>query len=62
MTESDWTHCTDPEEMLAFLGDSLSGRKTRLFVCACFRRISPLLSDGRGRAIVDCEQVVPRGE
>jgi hypothetical protein len=36
MTEPEWVACTDPESMLEFLCGA-SGRKLRLFACACCR-------------------------
>jgi hypothetical protein len=55
MTESVWNCRTDPRKMLAFLRQSRrdSGRKLRLFGCACYRRIWPLLTDGRSRGAVE---------
>jgi hypothetical protein len=47
MTEAEWLACGNPEEMYRFLGDRLSERKTRLYLCACCRRIKTLLFDTR---------------
>jgi hypothetical protein len=44
MLEQDWLTCTDPEEMLAFLRESATDRKLRLFAVACCRQIWPLLN------------------
>jgi hypothetical protein len=41
MTASEWQTCTQPERMLAFLGDRASGRKLRHFLVACARRVLP---------------------
>jgi hypothetical protein len=38
MTEQQWLNCTDPLEMLEFLGKSASSRKLRLYACADCRR------------------------
>jgi hypothetical protein len=45
VTEGEWNHCTDPQKMLAFLRGRASDRKLRLFACACFRRLPPLLTN-----------------
>ncbi len=38
MNERDWLRGADPEPMLAFLKGKTTGRRLRLFVCACIRR------------------------
>src|SRR5262245_48963450 len=38
MNEAKWHGCANPEEMLVFLGNTVSGRKLTLFACACCRR------------------------
>jgi hypothetical protein len=53
MKESDWTACTNPEVMLAFLRRQASARKLQLFACACCRRIWHLLSDRRSKKAVE---------
>jgi hypothetical protein len=45
MTETQWQNCVDPDPMLAFLRDKATGRKLRLFVCACRRRVWELLDE-----------------
>jgi hypothetical protein len=58
VTEAEWLACTDPTPMLAFLRGKASGRKLRLFACACCRRIWHLLPDRRcGKAIEIAEKV-----
>jgi hypothetical protein len=39
MHESDWLACTEPSDMLAFVGERLSLRKEVLFVVACCRML-----------------------
>jgi hypothetical protein len=52
MTEREWVGwCTDPQPMLSFLGGKASGRKLRLFGCACVRRVWHLLSEDHEKAI-----------
>jgi hypothetical protein len=42
MTEAEWTACTDPHKMLAFLRDKVSDRKLRLFTLAgCYLSQDP---------------------
>lgn len=36
MTETEWNACTDPQEMLVYLGNRATKRKLRLFICACY--------------------------
>ncbi len=47
MTEAEWLVCEDPDRMLSHLGRKASGRKRRLFACACYRHIPSLLADER---------------
>jgi hypothetical protein len=57
MTEAEWLACTDSPSMLAFLRDSASDRKLRLFACAWLRHVWHLLSDTRSRwAVVVAER------
>ena len=38
MTKQEWLECTDPTPMMELLRGNASGRKFRLFACACWRR------------------------
>jgi hypothetical protein len=49
MTRDDWLVCGDPERMLSFLRERVSGRKLRLFACAWGRDVWRQLSDERSR-------------
>ncbi|HJZ54445.1 MAG TPA: hypothetical protein VKE74_05780 [Gemmataceae bacterium] len=42
MTELAWMACPDPAPMLRYLHEKVSGRKLRLFACACARNIWPM--------------------
>jgi hypothetical protein len=57
MTEPEWQCCTDPQRMLTFLRGKASGRKLRLFACACCRRVWGLLSAEESRqAVLEAER------
>jgi hypothetical protein len=53
MNETEWLACADPTPMLNFLRGRASGRKLRLFGCACLRKIWYLVTDGRSRTAVE---------
>jgi hypothetical protein len=54
VTEAEWLACAEPRALLEFVRGRLgSGRKLRLFLCACARRLWPLLKDVRGRQAVE---------
>jgi hypothetical protein len=53
MTEEQWLAQVEPGRMLAFLRDRASGRKLRLFACACCRQVWHSLTDSRCRAAVE---------
>jgi hypothetical protein len=53
MTEAEWMACADPETMLAFLRETASDRKLRLFACACCRRIWPFITDPGSQEVVE---------
>jgi hypothetical protein len=52
MTEREWLACADPVEMLEFLRDKASGRKLRLFACACCRRVWHIMNHKAGQDAV----------
>ena len=49
MTEKQWLKGRDPGQMLDYLKPDDTGRKTRLFKCACCYLMWPLLTDERSR-------------
>jgi hypothetical protein len=60
MTESDWLDCANPDKMLAFLEGKIGERKSRLFACACCRRIWRLLTSA-ARAGLDVAERLADG-
>ena len=61
MTEDYWQVCADPTPMLAFLRGRASGRKLRLFACACARRVWDRL-DAPGRWAIQAAERAAGGE
>ena len=60
MTEEEWARCTDPQAMLAFLGEA-GERQLRLFVVACSRHLWQLLTiDSIRRAVIVAERFADR--
>ena len=53
MQEKEWGTCTQPDRMLLSLRGQASGRKLRLFACACVRRVGGLLEDERSWVAVE---------
>lgn len=56
MNEVEWQTCTDPWEMLEFLGRRASDRKLQLFAAACCRRAWHLSNDPRHRQAVEAAE------
>ncbi len=56
MNEGEWLACTDPFNMVGFLGPARSERKFRLFGCACVRGVWEYLSDALRQATETCER------
>lgn len=52
MTEAEWLACRDLKAMLAWLGDRVSGRKRRLFACACCRTEWGRIDEEDGRKAI----------
>lgn len=57
-SEEQWRSWEDdPLPMLEFAGRTISQRKTRLFYCACVRRLWSWVKDSRSRAAVECSEL-----
>lgn len=53
MDERTWLACSNPEEMLDFLGGKVSDRKHRLVAAACCRRVFHLLPSNQEHSLVE---------
>jgi hypothetical protein len=56
MNEREWSSGEDVAEMLALLEGRASGRKLRLFACACARAVWRRLTDRRSRRAVEAAE------
>ena len=61
MTEADWLACRDPEEMLVFLAERASPRKSCLFACGCCRRVIRHLRAKESRRAVEVAEAFADG-
>jgi hypothetical protein len=61
MIEAEWLCCTDPLEMLAFLGDRASDRQLRLLLVGHCRRSWHLLSPGSRASVEVAERFADGG-
>ena len=62
MTASEWLSCDWPFDMLRHLDGKLDDEAFMRFLVACCRRIWPLLSDPRSRAVVEAPEAYLAGE
>src|SRR5437660_7617619 len=62
MTEAEWLACEDPPRMLRLLGERLSARKLRLFLCGGCRRVWPSLALPPVRRAVEAAERFADGE
>jgi hypothetical protein len=62
MTEQGWLTCSDPRWMLGFVRGKVSGRKLRLFACACVRRIWHRMGEDATPKEVEASERVADGE
>lgn len=53
MTEAEWQACSSPYDMLQFLDGKVDDLCFMRFSVACCRRIWPLITDRRSRAVID---------
>jgi hypothetical protein len=62
VTEAEWSACNDPDTMLEVVSDTASDRRFRLFVCACCRRLLPLLRGIHKEGYAPCVKAIEEGE
>src|SRR4051794_6400659 len=56
VTEVEWAGCAEPGPMLEFLRGKATGRKLRLFACACARRHWAAMAGASRRAVEVAER------
>jgi hypothetical protein len=61
MMEAEWLACTDPQEMLEFLGVKASDRKVRLFSVGCCRRVWHFIGEPDCRRAVELAEQFAEG-
>jgi len=61
VTEQEWLACRDVDQMLAGVRRGASGRKGRLFACACCRALWPFLEDGCARRALELAEQAADG-
>src|SRR5262245_57724142 len=61
MTKQEWLTCSDPQAMLHFLWGISTGRKLRLFGCACCRQVWDLLTEECFRNAVEVAERFAEG-
>jgi hypothetical protein len=52
LTEAAWRRSSDPQDMLAHLGENADARKLRLFACGCVRQVWQAADDPASRRAV----------
>jgi hypothetical protein len=57
MQEYGWLHWNDLGDMVQVVEERATARQKRLFVCACVRRLWPLLQDERSRTAVEVAEL-----
>lgn len=62
MTEAEWLTCDSPYDMLRHLDGKLDDKEFMRFSTACCRRIWPLLTDSRSRAVVEATEAYLSGK
>ncbi len=61
MSESEWQTCESPYEMLRHLDGKIADEMFMRFSVACCRRIWPLITDSRSRAVVEATEAYLAG-
>jgi hypothetical protein len=63
MTEAEWLACSDPSDLVGYMGARVSARKVRLSMCGCLRssRVWPLLTAPASRRAVEVGEAYVEG-
>jgi hypothetical protein len=61
LTEAEWLHCDFPYDMLRHLDGKIDDKDFMRFSVGCCRRVWPLITDPRSRAVVEATEAYLAG-